>query len=203
MGAGISESLEVASQQFTSLAHVTNELKSIQQISQNKILLNSQFTEQNLRERLNTTGASIVHLATHGQFSSNPDNTFLLLWQKLLTIKDFSNLLQSRQRAISNPIDLLVLSACETARGDKLATLGLAGTAVRTGAISTLATLWQVDDYSTAALMHNFYRQLAQTGQLNKAEALRRAQLQLWKNQQQDWQVPFFWSGYVLIGNWQ
>ncbi len=203
LGAGISESLEVASQQFTSLAHVTNELNSIQQISQNKILLNSQFTEQNLRERLNTTGASIVHLATHGQFSSNPDNTFLLLWQKLLTIKDFSNLLQSRQRAISNPIDLLVLSACETARGDKLATLGLAGTAVRTGAISTLATLWQVDDYSTAALMHNFYRQLAQTGQLNKAEALRRAQLQLWKNQQQDWQVPFFWSGYVLIGNWQ
>lgn len=203
LGAGISEPVQVASQQFTSLDHVANELNSIQQVAQNKILLNSQFSESNLTEQLNSTNASIVHLATHGQFSSDPDNTFLLLWQKLLTIKDFSNLLQNRQRAITNPIELLVLSACETAKGDKLASLGLAGIAVRTGAISTLATLWQVNDNSTAALMNNIYQQLAQNSHLNKAEVLRRAQLQLWRNQQQDWQVPFFWSSYVLIGNWQ
>ena len=203
LGGGVSEPIQVANQKFTALKNVATELKTIKAIPKSHVLMNAQFTEQNLTEQLNTTDAGIVHLATHGKFSSNSNNTFLLLWQKLLTIKDFSSLLLNRQRAISNPIKLLVLSACETATGDRRASLGLAGIAVRTGAISTLATLWQVNDDSTAALMDNFYQQLAQNNQLNKAEALRQAQLNLWQNRQQDWQVPFFWSGYILIGNWK
>lgn len=151
-------------------------------------------------QQLNQTSATIVHLATHGQFRSDPRQTFLLMWQKLLTIQEFSTLLQSRIRAITNPIDLLILSACETATGDRRAALGLAGIAVRNGSLSTLATLWQVNDESTAELMKLFYQQLESK---NKAEALRQAQLELWSRTDKDWQVPAFWSAYIIIGNWQ
>jgi CHAT domain-containing protein len=207
---GISQALQVANQKFSALDSVEIELADIKSNSDSEILLNSQFTEANLAQQLDFTSASIVHLATHGQFSSNPGQTFLLLWQKLLTIQDFSSLLQNRKQALSNPIDLLVLSACETATGDRRAGLGLAGIAVRSGAASTLATLWEVNDDSTAAIMKNFYQQLEnnlqnnlQNKNFNKAEALRQAQLQLWNTAQRDWRVPAFWSAYVIVGNWQ
>lgn len=76
----------------------------------------------------------------------------------------------------SQPIELLVLSACNTAQGDDQAILGLAGVAVRAGARSTVATLWGANDEATATLMGEFYRQLASDTQINKAQALRQAQ---------------------------
>ena len=97
---------------------------------------------------------------------------------------------------------MLVLSACETVAGDSRAALGLAGVAVRAGARSTLATLWQVNDESTALFMSEFYSELAQSkGQVNKAEALRRAQVKLLKDSK--YQHPYFWAPYVLVGNWK
>jgi CHAT domain-containing protein len=84
---------------------------------------------------------------------------------------------EERDQKIASPIELLVLSACQTATGDKKATLGLAGFAVRSGARSTLATLWQVNDESTAELMVGFYRQLIQNPGISKAKALQIAQI--------------------------
>jgi CHAT domain-containing protein len=78
--------------------------------------------------------------------------------------------------------------------------LGLAGVAVRSGARSTLATLWQVNDTSTASLMAEFYQELTQQ-QVSKAEALRQAQLKLL--QQPKYQDPYYWAPFVLVGNWQ
>ena len=98
-------------------------------------------------------------------------------------------------------IDLLVLSACETATGDRRAVLGLAGVSVRSGVNSTLATLWQVNDRSTAQLMSQFYHYLNLNPKMTKAEALRQAQLELWKYQEADWEDPFFWASYILVGN--
>ncbi|MGF1539968.1 MAG: CHAT domain-containing protein [Pleurocapsa sp.] len=203
LAGGVSKPLQIANQQFTALTNVTEELDSIKSIFNAKILLNSQFTLDNLAQQLQSQPTSILHLASHGQFSSNPDGTFLLLWQKLLTIQDFNYLLKNRKQVITNPIDLLVLSACETAIGDKRATLGLAGMAVRSGVVSTLATLWQVNDDSTASLMQYFYQQLRESKELNKAQALQKAQLAMWNNLEKDWQVPMFWAAYVLVGNWQ
>ena len=102
-----------------------------------------------------------------------------------------------------NEIELLVLSACETASGDPRATLGLAGVAVQAGARSTLATLWAVADESTTQLVGEFYRQLqkSQTTKANKAQVLRQAQLSLIKDKK--FNHPYFWSPFVLIGNWQ
>lgn len=71
--------------------------------------------------------------------------------------------------------------------------------AVRAGARSTIASLWNLDDESTAELMSKFYQELANKA-LTKAEALRRAQLALLQNPK--YQRPMFWSPYVLLGNW-
>ncbi len=144
----------------------------------------------------------MVHIATHGQFSSEPDQTYILAWKKLLKLKDLENLIRRSVPNQSSPIELLILSACETAKGDKRATLGLAGMAVRAGARSTLATLWPVRDESTAKLMQEFYRQLKNNPQITKAEALQQAQLALWKNETLEWYLPYFWASYVLVGNW-
>ncbi len=166
-----------------------------------KVLLDKDFTAKNLLQQINNTSASHIHIATHGQFNSNPNKTFLLMWQELLTIKDFGNLLQTRQQRIDIPNDILVLRACDTATGDRNDALGLADVAVRSGALSTIATLWQVNDESTAALMKSFYQNLKRD--FPKAEALRMAQLELWQRLDKDWQVPAFWSAYIMIGNWQ
>ena len=86
--------------------------------------------------------------------------------------------LQTRNPSQEEAIELLVLSACETASGDKRAALGLAGMAVRAGARSTLATLWSVNDRATAKLMSDFYDELSNR-HLTKANAVRQAQLSL------------------------
>ena len=93
-----------------------------------------------------------------------------------------------------------LLSACDTAAGDDQAALGLAGLAVKSGARSTLATLWPVKDAAAAKLMARFYEHLRQPG-MNKAEALRLSQIEIMK--QTDFDDPFFWSGFVLVGNWR
>ena len=99
----------------------------------------------------------------------------------------------------SSPIELLILSACETASGDSRAALGLAGFAVRAGARSTLATLWSVNDQAAAEIIGEFYKQLSDN-KLSKAEALRQAQLTMLKNRW--YKHPFYWSAYTLLGNW-
>ncbi|MCU0534968.1 MAG: CHAT domain-containing protein [Hydrococcus sp. Prado102] len=198
---GISEERRIRKQNFTALNYVQNEWKAIQSVAPSEALFNAKFTKTNFEKELNTRPFSVVHIATHGQFSSDPEGTFLLLWDRVLNVRELDNLLRPRNRLEPEIVDLLVLSACETAAGDKRASLGLAGVAVRTGARSTLATLWQVNDESTAALMSLFYQKLSDPA-IAKAEALRQAQLELWKNTAQDWQVPFFWASYVLVGNW-
>ena len=200
LAGGIARSLEVQKQKFSALKNVESELKIFKE-NDDPVLADELFTPANLLDRINFNSASHIHIATHGQFSSNPNKTFLLMWERLLTIKEFSKIFLQRDRVTSIPIDLLVLSACETASGDKRAALGLAGVAVRSGALSTLATLWRIDDESTAVLMDYFYEEFKKGR--TKAEALREAQMRLWETTDKDWKVPAFWSAYVTIGNWK
>jgi CHAT domain-containing protein len=181
---------------------VQPEWQTIQSLLPHQLLVNTDLTYNNLRKNLQKTSFSILHIATHGEFRAQMQGTFLLLWDQLLSVREIESLLQLRTSDASQVLDLLVLSACETARGDAQAPLGLAGIALRAGARSTLATLWQVNDESTAALMGEFYRQYVTQPHVGKAEALRRAQLSLWQNPQRDWSVPFVWGPYVLVGSW-
>ncbi len=196
--AGVSQEREFEKRSFAPLKNVTYELDKIQSvIPKHKRLLNQNFTEDNVRYQIKQASYNVVHIATHGQFSSNADQTFILTWEQLLKVKDFDQLLRLGNSSKSRAIELLVLSACQTAVGDKRAALGLAGMAVRAGARSTLATLWSVDDGSTAELMIKFYKNL-EDPKLTKAEALRRAQLDLIDQ----YQIPYYWAPYVLLGNW-
>lgn len=183
---------------FPPLQYVANELNTIKsEVAETDILLNDEFTSSSLQSKIDELPFPIVHLATHGQFSSQAEDTFILTWDARLNINQLRNLLQKRDR--EREIELLVLSACETLSGDKRAALGLAGVAVRAGARSTLGSLWQVNDEATSLLMSNFYQELAQANS-TKVEALRQAQLSLLNNPRFD--SPFYWSSFVLLGNW-
>jgi CHAT domain-containing protein len=184
---------------FSALSFVGAEINKIQAEVSSRVLLNQDFTTTQLQAQIIQRPYPIVHLATHGQFSSNAEQTFLLAWDRPINVNELSALLKQQETTEETPIELLVLSACETAQGDQRAALGLAGIAVQSGARSTLATLWSVDDESSAALIGPFYRQLAQ-GQRSKAEALRQAQLSLLQNPK--FRHPRYWAPYVLLGNW-
>jgi CHAT domain-containing protein len=191
--------LSEATQGFSPLPAVDLELAAIAAEIPTEILRNQAFTRDALTEKMVKTSFPVIHLATHGQFSSNSEETFILTWDDKIKVKDLQSILRDRRRQ-TNPLELLVLSACQTAEGDNRATLGLAGMAVRSGARSTLATLWSVNDQSTAAFMAEFYRQLTQPN-ITKAEAQRLGQIKLLKDPK--YRHPFYWAPFVLVGNWQ
>ncbi|MFN6558732.1 MAG: CHAT domain-containing protein [Nostoc sp. ChiSLP01] len=190
---------------FSSLPNVADEFKEIQAVIPSKEFINQAFTNTTIEKEVSSLSYPVVHLATHGKFSSQQEDTFILTWNGKLNVKQLREVLQTREPVVGrasqvpSPIELLVLSACETATGDKRAALGLAGVAVRSGARTTLASLWQVDDKSTAMLMSEFYRQLKNNPGLSKSEALRRAQEFIFQNYQEH---PFYWAPYILVGNW-
>ncbi|MGF1590862.1 MAG: CHAT domain-containing protein [Pleurocapsa sp.] len=195
IAAGLTKSIKG----FSALNYVNFEIAEIQKRVDSVVLLNQNFTTEALKKEIQFSNYPIVHIATHGQFSSHLEDTFLLAWDERINIDKLDSILQTRNPGQENAIELLVLSACETAIADKRAALGLAGMAVRAGAKSTLATLWSVNDRATAELMNDFYRELADQ-QLPKAEAVRQAQLSLLNNRW--YRHPFYWAPYVLLGNW-
>jgi CHAT domain-containing protein len=184
---------------FAGLDYVTSELKEITSRIDSRVLVNQDFTSEALKKEIQDSDYPIVHIATHGQFSSSLEDTFLLAWDDRLNINELDSILQTRNADPEKAIELLVLSACETATGDNRAALGMAGMAVRAGAKSTLATLWSVNDQATAKLMSDFYQKLSEQ-HLPKAEALRQAQLSLLRNRW--YKHPFYWAPYVMLGNW-
>lgn len=204
--AGATNAPSFQQEKLAALENVALELTGIeQQVNRSHKLENQQFLKANIQTQINAQSFNIVHIATHGQFSSNPEQTFILDWLGRIQVKDLDTLLRRDDLSNLHPIELLVLSACETATGDQRAALGLAGVAIRAGARSTVATLFQVNDVSTAELMVRFYQQLNDPT-LTKAEALRRAQLSFLQDQQNgtrsELSRPYFWSPFILVGNW-
>ena len=195
---GLLAGLSQAREGFVALPNVAVEIQQIKAEIPAEVLLDQAFTERSLQHQIDSNSSSIVHLATHGQFGSNADDTFILTWDGRINVKQLDQLLRSREGNLS-PIELLVLSACQTATGDNRAALGMAGVAVRSGARSTLASLWSVGDRSTASLMVAFYHELRQPG-VKKAEALRRAQVALLH--QEDYASPYYWAPFILLGSW-
>ena len=191
---GITESR----QGFNSLPNVQTEVDEVASLVPSEVLLNSEFTRDRLQQQIASLPYPVVHLATHGQFSSRAEDTFLLTWNDRINVKSLDSLLQNRFTN-DTPIELLILSACQTATGDDRAALGLAGVAIRSGARSTVATLWSIQDDSTAKLITQFYQAL-KTPDMSKAQALREAQLSLLQSEKH--QHPFYWSAFILLGNW-
>jgi CHAT domain-containing protein len=186
-------------QGFPALPSVAAELDGIRRLQRGTTtLLDSAFLRPRFARELQDTRYTMVHIASHGQFGSDPSQTFVLAYDGQLTLDDLeSSIKLSRFRELG--IELLVLSACQTAAGDDRAALGLAGLALKAGARSALATLWFISDEASAALVLEFYRQL-QTGTLSKARALQAAQRSMLKDPVLG--HPAYWAPFLLIGNW-
>jgi CHAT domain-containing protein len=164
------------------------------------LLLNQDFTRDSFRKSVENHNFDVVHLASHGEFSPQPDKSFILTYDGRLSLNDLGNLARLGELR-GRPLDLLTLSACETAKGNDRAALGLAGVTLQSGAVSALASLWKVDDTATPAVVLEFYRQW-QNG-ASKAQALRQAQLKLLQDEQYAaYRHPYYWSAFLLIGNW-
>ncbi|NER35211.1 MAG: CHAT domain-containing protein [Oscillatoria sp. SIO1A7] len=194
-----------------------------------KILINEEFTRENLIQQRESYPYQIVHLATHSFFTQGvEDSSYIQLWGREQLQLD-----SLRELGWHNPpVELLVLSACRTALGDEQAELGFAGLAVQAGVKTALASLWYVNDQGTLGLMTEFYSQLAATLENArpsiKAEALRQAQIAMIRGQvrlsggqlrlsksldgvplppslarlgNQDLSHPYYWSSFTMIGS--
>jgi CHAT domain-containing protein len=193
---GLSESV----QGFSPLPSVSEELSNIEQIMSSRVLKNQQFTKSAVTDELIVGDYSIVHLATHGQFRGSYADSFLLTYDGRLQLDELGDALLSRQ-AGHRTLDLLVLSACESAAGDDRAALGLAGVAIKSGAQSAVASLWEVDDAATKQLISSFYSNLASNQLPSKAASLQQAQRALIA--QDEFNHPSNWAPFLIIGDWQ
>ena len=184
---------------ITPLPEVEIEVESIKKnIPSTVELLNENFTSKQFQTEMSRHSFPIVHITTHGKFSSDPKQTILLSWDKLINVQQMNRLLRSKAEVGQELPERLVLSACETAKGDAQSTLGIAGMAAQAGARSTVASLWVVEAESTALFMNEFYKSLKDG--MPKAEAVRQAQLVLLKSSK--FHHPFFWSPFILVGSW-
>ncbi len=194
LSAGVSESV----QGFPALEYVPGELSAVGQVFPGSKLLDDQFAIAKFTDALQTRPFGIVHIASHGEFTADASQSFLLAWDGKISMADLSALV-GVTRFRTQPLELLTLSACETAAGDERAALGLAGVAVRSGARSAIATLWSVNDEASAELLSEFYRALGNP-QMSRAQALQSAQTKVMGIHR--WRHPGYWSPYLLISSW-
>jgi CHAT domain-containing protein len=157
------------------------------------------FTKADLVTALNGNNVDVLHLATHAAFNGDSERAFIVANGDFITLPELRSIVE-RNAKRGDQLALLVLSACETAVGDDEATMGLAGAAVEAGAQSAIASLWQVNDVGTSALMKNFYQNFR--GGESRAEALRRAQLAMIAGGGAG-ADPNIWAAFTLLGAWR
>jgi CHAT domain-containing protein len=203
---------------FSALPSVDVEIKTIaSNVLVGTAFLNKDFTVSNLQDQRQLGKYSILHLGTHGKFvSDNSQDSFIQFWDSRLSLSQIPKLRFDRPA-----IDMLTLSACQTAVGNNL---GLSGLAVESGAKSVLASLWEVSDAGTAPLMISFYKAFPDA--IHKAQAVQQAQISLLSGKvnihngqitgitgfpnialptdssEIDLSHPFYWSSFILVGNW-
>lgn len=191
--------LSVGVQGFGQLPNVNAEIDASAELFAGRSLKDDDFVKDRIQAELRRTPYGIVSFATHAQISGDPRQSFLLTYDNRISLDELERYVRTSELR-KEPLDLLILSACDTAEGDERAALGLAGVAVKAGTRSVMASLWEVSDASTAELVPAFLKSLKAPG-VGKAQALRRAQLALLDSP--DYRHPYFWAPFVLIGQWQ
>jgi CHAT domain-containing protein len=181
-----------------SLPGVGEEIKSLQKEIPNTSIMNEGFTVDAFKKQAVQEPYSVVHIASHGVFGKTADSSFVMAYDGVINMDELEQLLKSDKFA-KQPVELLTLSACQTAEGDDRAPLGLSGIALKAKVRSALGTLWPVSDEAASLLMAEFYKALAQPN-TSKVEALRQAQISLLK--QKELENPVYWSPFILAGSW-
>jgi len=180
------------------LPGVDREIASLRQEVTNKVLMNKGFTVDNLKQEIVRNAYSVVHIASHGVFGPTADTSFIMAYDGIINMDELEQMFKA-EKFQKAPVELLTLSACQTAEGDDRAPLGLSGIALKAKVRSALGTLWPVSDEAASKLMADFYQALSQPG-TSKVQALRRAQQAMIENPR--FAHPFFWSPFILVGNW-
>jgi CHAT domain-containing protein len=205
LAVGLTQQTVVNDTAFNSLDHVQSELDAVQKALPRSLELKDEaFTLARFERALIADPYPIIHIATHGKFSAESENAFLVTGDNLkeskpkLTLNVLDDLI--RARSGRSPVELLVLSACQTATGDDRAALGLAGIAAQAGAKRVLASLWSINDQATTALIQQFYQGLLRAD-MTQTQALQAAQNRLIDSE--NTAHPGYWSAFVLIGNWR
>jgi CHAT domain-containing protein/Tfp pilus assembly protein PilF len=190
---GLSDSV----QGFAPLSYVPDEVKKLNSLYGGPELMNAKFIQPNVDKEFASDSYSIVHIASHGHFDSDARKTFVLTYDGKLSLDELERMIRPSQMR-DQPVELLTLSACQTAAGDDRAALGLAGIAVKAGARSAFATLWFVNDEASSMIVGDFYTNL-HSG-ISKAKALQQAQIKLLSDPR--YGHPCYWAPYLIIGNW-
>jgi len=193
--AGLSQGV----QGFSPLDYVPQEVRDLQGLYRTDTLVNRNFSDARLKREFDQEQFSLVHIASHAQFDRRANQSYVLTYDARLTLDDLENLIRPSEYR-GRPVELLTLSACQTAAGDDRAALGLAGVAVKAGARSALATLWFVNDQASTALISEFYSQWNKGSSVSKARALQLAQLSMLADKR--YRHPCYWAPYLVIGNW-
>ena len=191
--AGLSDAV----QNYPPLPHVPQELARVQDLFGGRLLLNQDFTRPQVEKALQAP-VSIVHLASHAQITGSVENNYLLTHDGRLSMDQLGDILQVT-RFRDQPLELLVLSACQTAVGDDRAAMGLAGIGLKAGARSAVGSLWFISDEGTSELMSGFYTKLKDP-MLTKAQALQQAQQAMLDEGR--FAHPYYWSPFLLMNNW-
>jgi CHAT domain-containing protein len=202
----ISEDSAARGPRLNRLMHSREEAEAIASVSSKSDLLMAVDFDANraIANDPRVARSRVVHFATHGIFDSkNPAMSglvFSLVDKQGNPQAGFLGLDDIYRLHLS--ADLVVLSACETALGEEVSGEGLVGLTwgfIYAGAKSVVASLWQVNDASTAELMRVFYTGMERHG-LSAAAALREAQLTI--SQQPQWRSPYYWAGFVIEGEY-
>jgi CHAT domain-containing protein len=194
LAVGVSEPVDG----YPGLPHVAEEVAEVRDLENGKTLLNGSFRRGAFARELENVPYNLVHIASHGEFGSDPSRTFVLAFDGPLTMDDLERDVKFGQFR-ENALELLTLSACKTAASDDRSALGLAGLALKSGARSALAALWFVDDLASGELVTSFYRSLREAP-LSKARALQAAQQRFLADPV--FGHPAYWAPFLLIGNW-
>jgi CHAT domain-containing protein len=185
-------------EQYAQLPNVNPELDQIEKAGVSvRFIRDEKFTKEAFNKTLNQENFQVVHLATHGQFGADPNDTYILTADGQIKLNKLDQIFRTLRG--TKAVDLLVLSACRTATGNDRAVLGIAGTAVKAGARSAIAGLWSLADEPSPTFTQTLYKYLGKPG-ITRSEALRRAQLALLESQ--NYFHPRYWAPYVLVGSW-
>lgn len=200
---------------YRQIPYVDQELLDIHDIYGGAVVKNESFTASSLLNSMKEDPYQVLHIASHGIFTGDVSESYLLAWGGKLRMDQLGSIARL-SKYNEAPLDLLVLSACSTAAGDERASLGLAGVAVKAGARSAMASLWDVDDEATARFFASFYRIMKEQPSLSKAEVLRQAQLQMLRatgretgglagdgteqgQPPESSATPYYWAPFVLV----
>lgn len=192
-------SLKLKQEDVSDLLFAGLEQELLQKIYPQATMLKDEFfTHPNLKTLVSQRPYELIHISSHAQFSMHTADTYIVLYDDKLNLDALENLIKHTWQHKQN-LELLTLSACETAKGNEKAALGLSGVALKAGAHSALASLWKVDEAVALELTQGFYQAFQNRNTyISKAQALQKVQINMVRKGFQ----ARNWAAFLLIGNW-